>query len=313
MATRTLICLAAAALLAAAAPAQASFPGKNGSLLYSTSAGYQDGSLSIWAQAPWGGGPVQLLEHADTAENPDAPRISDSDPSSSPTGLRFAFARWTDVGSRIYVTSGSSAREIPTGGKFGTEPSFGPDGRTVAFVASDSAGGGDEPGWAENQTVWTVRTDGTRLRRLRRGDHPLWTPGGRIGFADPVTGCLTFMRADGTQPRRPRGACIGARFADVSPDGRRLAYTGAVRIKGAPQAAIFVSRIDGSGRRRVTPPAPHGAASPVWSPDGAWIAYDRGGEGGGLFRVRPSGRGHARMAVQSGYDLAWQPLRRETR
>ena len=53
-----------------------------------------------------------------------------------------------------------------------------------------------------------------------------------------------------------------------SPDGSRLAYS---QVVDGGRSAVFVSDADGNNRVRVS----HGVwdTSPVWSPDGKWIAY----------------------------------------
>jgi Tol biopolymer transport system component len=54
-------------------------------------------------------------------------------------------------------------------------------------------------------------------------------------------------------------------------------------------------------------PGRPGVIAYFWSPDGSWIVYNRATDG--LYRVRPSGRGHARLTDTLGADMAWQPLR----
>jgi Tol biopolymer transport system component len=302
-----LIAIAALGVLAAATPAQASYPGRPGMIAYSTSDPSTEGWASIWAWQPFAGPASELLPNPPDSEFAGPPGMTEV--SWAPSGRRFVFENWSRPGPHVYVTTGglNSARELPTGDKPARDPAFARDGRTVAFVEWDTGGGPDEVGWLENPVIATIRTDGTRLRRLRPGNDPMWTPDGRrIAFGDGV-GCLTFMRPDGSNVSRPRGACINAFRIDFSPDGRRIAYMQLLRGGGEFRSAIFVAGIDGRNRRRVTPPAEKGAVAPIWSPDGSWIVYLRASEG--LYRVRPSGRGHARVAEELGPDLAWQPLR----
>src|SRR5919202_3969332 len=75
----------------------------------------------------------------------------------------------------------------------------------------------------------------------------------------------------------------------VSPDGERLAYES--------DGTIYVSRVDGSGRRRLGR-----GAEPTWSPDGSRIAFTGFR---GLTVVRPDGR-HARLVVpETVFSPSW--------
>ena len=89
---------------------------------------------------------------------------------------------------------------------------------------------------------------------------------------------LALIRSDGTEDHVfPSTVASRARHPDWSPDGEWLAY----RLDGPGDAtAIWVSRIDGSGARRLVDcRAPCGFADdPAWSVDGTNIAYWRNGD-----------------------------------
>lgn len=317
------LALAIAAALAAAAPASASFPGRPGDLTYTSGAGHPDGSTSIWARSPFGGSPRELLPHEDSAERADGEAISDEDASWSPSGRRFVFARRTGGGNlRLFVTEAGmkSARAIPLPeGMYARSPAFAPDGRTIVFVEVIS--GGDpaeevtyEAGW----NVWRVRTDGSGLRRLGPGDDPIWSPrGGLIAFRD-TCGSLKTMRTDGSRVRtivaakRTNGACEGTNAPDFSPSGRRIAYAAFHRRGKSLAYEVFTVGVDGRGLRRVTTMPAGGASAyePVWSPNGASIAFHRSGNSAsasGLYRVPANGGRQTRIAGTYTPDLAWQP------
>ena len=64
--------------------------------------------------------------------------------------------------------------------------------------------------------------------------------------------------------------------ASVSPDGSQIVFLKAAMF-GETGAELWLMRADGSNQRRIITAADDGTAysSPVWSPDGHWIAYDK--------------------------------------
>ena len=101
---------------------------------------------------------------------------------------------------------------------------------------------------------------------------PQWTPdGAAILFAsarDRQSGYEVFVVAsDGSEPLNSFGDRGVAGF-QLAPDGSHIAH-------GTGQ--IEVSALDRSGRRRLTK-GPDKDHSPLWSPDGEYIAFGRSGE-----------------------------------
>jgi len=64
--------------------------------------------------------------------------------------------------------------------------------------------------------------------------------------------------------------------ASVSPDGSQIVFLKAAMF-GETAEELWLMRADGSNQRRIITAASDGTAysSPVWSPDGHWIAYDK--------------------------------------
>jgi Tol biopolymer transport system component len=135
-----------------------------------------------------------------------------------------------------------------------------PDGRTLAFAGRRSSG---------NDGVYTVRVDGTRLRRITRN-----------------------------QTRRERNAEAGILHVAWAPDGKHIAVT---RYDFGPRWEVDVVDADGRNERRV---AWGGCAA--WSPDGrlAFEAEDRAGRTVGIGVVRP---GHGRPKLIVRHKGAWCP------
>jgi Tol biopolymer transport system component len=150
--------------------------------------------------------------------------------------------------------------------------------------------------------IYTIKPDGTRLRRLTHVDgeaiNPDWSPdGSRIAFA--LNECtVAIMDADGTDrtvlPSETPGGCE----ADPSftPDGSRLVYE---RYDPATDDdAVWSMNLDGTDRRRITAPNV-GAPDPNVSPDGGTVSFLGGKtehslalftaslDGSNVFRVTP--------------------------
>ena len=115
--------------------------------------------------------------------------------------------------------------------------------------------------------------------RARKAGFPIGRPDRReIAFASDRDGLseIYIIGADGTGLRRLTHTTVANSgdependSPDWSPDGRRIAF------RSGPYGAdhIDVIEVDGSDRRRLTPPT--GASFPAWSPDGLTLAFAR--------------------------------------
>jgi len=321
------LALAAAVSLVAvgAGAAQAAFPGKNGRiaftqrLLVSADSEPEPFSNVIQTASPTGRHRRSLPTCPDRICNSNglgAPAWSPSGRSLAFSALRnptFSFAR-----GRIGVirADGSAWRLLPLLTYYDSEPAWSPRGKAFAF-----AGEVKDP--AVPGTIYTVRTDGSHVRRAtppaefdpqpdRRedfdGDQPAWSSTGKIAFTRPVPP----TRHDVIFAMNPNGSALqrltNGHDPDWSPHGRYLAFTG-------PGAYVYISRADGTGPRRLIR-----GREPAWSPDGKWIAFARNHD---LFAVRTNGSGLRRIANGHGWrrdkqgndrelfydEPSWQPVR----
>jgi Tol biopolymer transport system component len=296
------------------APASASFPGRNGVLAVShtcAESGFDDG--------------IDILGKRGRLKRSLTPCGSETfGPDFSPDGRRLVYIDGPAVvdGPRATAVSfsidGSDRTRLPYGivPLSHDGPSFSPTAGRILF-----AHGGEDG----RRDVVMARVDGQGSRSLLSGGFyidPRWSPAGGLV-------ALTDMEAEGIRLASTRTGTIGRVIArgyepDWAPDGRRLVY--------AERRGIFTVRADGRGRRALYRDGDATAHSPVWSPNGRWIAWVRADlrdAGGGqaaaeysLWRIRARG-GRAQRLANLGRlvfdfeneeyfdvtpDLAWQPL-----
>jgi dipeptidyl aminopeptidase/acylaminoacyl peptidase len=146
--------------------------------------------------------------------------------------------------------------------------------------------------------IYTMNSSGkekTRLTTDGSSRNPAWSSDGeRIAFdRAPAEGSrkrrLWLMNADGSGQRRVPIGSFQAHNPSWSPDGRRLVFQGCGRRTKCKRDSIFVTGVNGRGRRKIA----GDGIDPVWSPDGRWIAYGGRLERDGcptLVLVRPSGK-----------------------
>jgi Tol biopolymer transport system component len=264
-----------AGISAGAAPAQATFPGVPGPLVYPRT--------NFTESSSDGGG---LFSHGPrVSQKPQQLTIDPDDhaPSFSADGRLIAFASARDTlpsgGTHSYVMSsdGSGVHQLTSGPALDSNPSFSPDGERVVFDRRSGGGGASR--------IYVVGVDGSGLRALTDGSSSAWdpvfTPNGRrivyVGDGD------TDARSDHSDiwAMAPTGAdqrvlIDGVRDEsepDVSPSGRAIVFAS----NRFHESNIYVARANG---RRVRPVTHNKGdcfrgtcyVSPAWSPDGKHIA-----------------------------------------
>lgn len=283
-------------------------------------------------------------------------------PALSPDGSRIAYSVWVNQNSSVIETAaftGSDVRlltdvERDENGRFprpqnwqNVYPAWSPDGRQLAFVSNRAVAGEyyahrffvmDADGTNVNALAPSVKAPyGSGIQWLR------WSPDGSwlafVGFEldeeqRKVYGLYT-VQADGSGPT----LIANTTLADMSPDGRRLAFMAEqADVDGNTYLALQTARPDGTDL--VTVGKLEGTAAynlrpsdgklrriyqPVWSPDGAWLAFNAlyptrpGVRSYGIFVTRPDGAdsqelimihrdpGIDRIAEISGPGIMWTP------
>jgi TolB protein len=181
-------------------------------------------------------------------------------------------------------------------------PTFSPDGKTILFANRI----GDGP-----TTLWTVDTTGDNPNLLYSGPSTIvaadWSPkGDQIAFAmsvdKPDSYEIFLMNPDGTNVRQlTRGLPGIGGSVDWSPDGRSLLiYAGNPGDKN-----IFLVDVAGETAAQLTNGGNNG--SPVFSPDGQWIAFIslRNNDQADIFIMRPDGSDIRQITDNPEPD--WQP------
>jgi Tol biopolymer transport system component len=176
---------------------------------------------------------------------------------------------------------------------------------TIAFLRfpSDAWSPGAAVQWP---SLFTVRADGSRLRRLTPPDTGVYAyasspDSGRIAYTD-TQGSVWLVDRDGSG-RRLLVERLGGSSLAWSPDGSALAVTAAFPTgsnwQHAHHSRIVVVPSDGARPRRLRS---GDAEGPAWSPRGDDIAYRSGN--GRVWLISRRG-GQARRVVDGGGEPRW--------
>jgi len=139
--------------------------------------------------------------------------------------------------------------------------------------------------------IWTIRPDGSGMRQLTRarpGEHDVDPAGSRDGKRIVFTstrGGSTGVWQMRIAAARAERICDGDQ-AELSPDGRRIAFRRAGRI--------VIRELAGGKERPVTPAGWSNCSGPAWSPDGRTLAFARLARGANAIFTVPAGGGEPR-------------------
>ncbi len=198
-----------------------------------------------------------------------------------------------------------------------SNPHFAPDGRRLALDISDGA----------QVDVWVYEWARDTLSRLTfdaaDDQRPVWTPDGRrIAFSsrrgDKAVSNLYWQRADGTGDvqRLTESANIQVPGA-WHPSGKFFAFSEQVPKTASDLMILPIEGDETTGWKPGTPTVflstPFTDSSPMFSPDGRWIAYISNESGRNEIYVRPFPGPGGKWQVSTGQadDPTWSPTRRE--
>jgi Tol biopolymer transport system component len=299
---RRVAALSAAAVLAvAASSAQATFPGENGRITFSSD---RLGHFEIYSALP-GGGDVRRLTHSGDANSV----FSDW----SPDGrwILFDSDRAGDVQVFIMRADGTSERQLTFRPGFTGDPTFAPDGRRITFEHA-------RPDQAPDLYIMNLQTRGwQRVTRTPNAAEvfPQFSPDGRwiayTQFREQRAPAVYLIRPDGTNRHRLTPLRLRAGVPDWRPDGKRIVVTSNVDV---PNSDIYTIQPNGHGLRQLTR-SPADEIDGTYSPRGGRIVFakitDRG-ENSDIWMIHGDGTRLRPVITGPAFDIApdWGPLPR---
>ena len=192
----------------------------------------------------------------------------DTSPAWSPDGKWIAFISNRRTSYEIYkinAKGGNPRLLTPLRDRNSFGPGWSPDSQWIAFFSVSKQEGNRDP------RIYVVSADGKQKRQLENAlrSGPTWSPAGdEIAFPTSravKTTHIYLMNADGGNARQlTRGANWHGDPA-WSPNGRWIAYTSGLPVKGARKRDIYlIDTIGGKSSQLTTHPS--GGRNPAWVP-----------------------------------------------
>lgn len=268
-------------LIVSVEPTNATFPGGNGRIAYSTSPAHGHPS-QIYTIRPDGSG-LRQLTHV-TVKGRGA-----RSPAWNADGSEIAFAKrghvWT-----MKADGSDKTRITDDTGFSDRNPAWSPDGSRIVYSHCDVS-----LGFTAYCDLDTVNVDGTGETKILGGhwtyDFPRFSPDGtKIAFAGDRGGlvCAVWVaNADGSDPHRLTAPKLQANVPDWSPDGTQITFGSHCQLPGSKP---WVMNADGSDQQRlISDAAQSDWLSSRFSPDGSVIAV--AAYAGDIWFVNPDGTG----------------------
>jgi dipeptidyl aminopeptidase/acylaminoacyl peptidase len=309
-------------LCTTADPAWASFPGRNGALVYGwISANKYVGSPTGIRTVDPRSGRVTVLRSCPLRTDREPMAYPDCEvfaPRYSPDGSRIAYSTvridyppgqaWTHRPSlSLMAADGTPLEDHPTVATY-ARLAWAPRGERFLVQRQLMLGGYLDP-----TGIFLSASNGSELGQVTPAwsQWPDWSSRGELAFglyeeSSCLPGCENvWVTRVGHSPRRL--TYRGGYSPSWSPHGTKLAFA---RHDRRGRVNVYIVRRDGRGLRRVTR---RGGLSPSWSPDGRRIAYVWNGD---LFTIRTDGKGIRRLVDESGdsnggpavQSVDWQAL-----
>jgi hypothetical protein len=214
-------------------------------------------------------------------------------------------------GSHRHLVVGSGFEEPGPGGETElSSPAWDPKGDRLVFTVTSRPAPDDGTGAADIHWIWSVRRDGTHLRKVVRGREAVWSrSGAHIRFIDEGYD-IVEIKANGSGLRvlAQNSDLSGAHSLDLSPDGNRLVY----QTGGGPKTTFRTLNVRNGARIHFSL-GKQGVGTVVWAPGGKRLAYIFQPSLNARYQLRtiaPNGRSDRKVFTfpAGGWvkDLAWQ-------
>jgi dipeptidyl aminopeptidase/acylaminoacyl peptidase len=242
----------------------------DGRWIYYTSNAAPSGTDAVFRIAANGGSPEQISRTPDGVRPEPVAQLTIS---ADGRTLYFTQASYFQAYTNVYRMSadgGPAERLTFHDALIQTEPAPSPDGRTLAFWQRTGRG-------TKIHLLDLANPSWTRLLLPDNGQErgASWSSDGKLAYTRG--GAIWIIDRPGAEPRQlVRDDFDGGVGGGVwSPDGTRMAVTNGA--SGFSQIGV----VDvATGRITPITYAPREHGSPAWSPDGRWLAFVRGDEGG---------------------------------
>jgi Tol biopolymer transport system component/agmatine/peptidylarginine deiminase len=291
------VVLAAVALLAAAAPARAAFPGSNGKIAFDSQRdpGF---NFDIYSMNADGSGQTSL-----TSDPED-----DFAPAWSPDGSKIAFYTFRNGSAEVWVMNANGSGQAGLTNQAtapNSQPAWSPDGAKIVFVSRRNG----------NDEIYTMNANGTSPTRLTNNtaseEEPAFSPDGtKIAFVSDRDGNreIYTMNADGTSQTRLTNDAADDYAPNWSPNGLQITFTS---IRDG-NTEIYRMSFGGGAQTRLTFDSEADEQS-AYSPDGTRITFESQIDGcctPEIYSMLSSGSGASNLTQDLGDDgnPDWQPL-----
>jgi Tol biopolymer transport system component len=225
-------------------------------------------------------------------------------PSWSPESQSIAFVDGT-----VFVGEVSTGTTVPLPECHASapRPSWSPDRQRLLCLTNPPSA-----------SVFSIRRDGTDPIPLSPGGLTVvaahYLANGDVLFVEEITRTVYRVRAQGGSPVRlfdlPAGGTLDAEAVVPSPDGSRTTYT---RDRTSGRVELYAANLNGSDPHLLSADL-HATSSsaPVWSPDGAQLAFAVGSEDGDqLWLVHRDGLGLMQVPLPGPLEfsqaMSWSP------
>jgi serine/threonine-protein kinase len=260
------------------------------------------------------GPPAPAIEALFSLNNVGAAQLAVSD---TGTAVHVSGATVTNAAPIVWLDQSGKTTTLRSTAADWSSPSFSPDGTRLAMDISDGT----------QVDIWVYDWARDTLSRLTfdKADdsRPSWTPDGRrILFAskrgEKGVPDLYWQRADGTGEVQKLTEGPNAKYGGSwHPNGKFLAYTELRPGTGQDVMILPMEGDESTGWKPGTPTAflsaPYVEGSPMFSPDGKWIAYISNESGRNEIYVRPFPGPGGKWQISNGLadDPNWSRTKRE--